>query len=52
MSHTEVRPASKDDIAELVRLRALFETLGGNFFNPGGAGKSIPASGLGVRLKF
>ncbi|MEU9500110.1 GNAT family N-acetyltransferase [Streptomyces sp. NPDC048196] len=31
----EVRRARQDDIAELVRLRALlFETLGGEFFNP------------------
>ncbi|MEU7040773.1 GNAT family N-acetyltransferase [Streptomyces varsoviensis] len=33
--HTAVRQAAHDDIAELVRLRALlFETLGGDFFNP------------------
>jgi len=30
-----VRPATEQDIAELVRLRALlFETLGGDYFNP------------------
>ncbi|MFG3258882.1 GNAT family N-acetyltransferase [Streptomyces sp. NPDC048172] len=35
---TEVRPAVEDDVAELVRLRALlFETLGGDFFNPASA---------------
>ncbi|GAA2096931.1 hypothetical protein GCM10009801_66900 [Streptomyces albiaxialis] len=38
---TEVRAAVEDDIAELVRLRALlFETLGGDFFNPGSADPS------------
>ncbi|MEV0588602.1 GNAT family N-acetyltransferase [Nonomuraea sp. NPDC050310] len=37
--HPDVRQASKDDIAELVRLRALlFEDLGGDFFNPSSAG--------------
>ncbi len=37
--HTGVRQAAEDDIAELVRLRALlFETLGGDFFNPPAAG--------------
>ncbi|MEZ7131862.1 GNAT family N-acetyltransferase [Nonomuraea sp. AD125B] len=36
---TDVRQASEDDIAELVRLRALlFEDLGGDFFNPSSAG--------------
>ncbi|MEU7898677.1 GNAT family N-acetyltransferase [Nonomuraea sp. NPDC049152] len=34
-----VRQAVEDDVAELVRLRALlFETLGGSFFNPSSAG--------------
>src|SRR4051812_45231304 len=34
-----VRPAVEDDIAELVRLRAIMlETLGGEFFNPSSAG--------------
>ncbi|MFD8377900.1 GNAT family N-acetyltransferase [Streptomyces sp. NPDC059679] len=33
--HTDVRQATEDDIAELVRLRQLlFEDLGGEFFNP------------------
>lgn len=33
-----VRKAAEDDVAELVRLRALlFETLGGDFFNPASA---------------
>ncbi|WP_241684131.1 hypothetical protein [Actinomadura sp. J1-007] len=37
--HTDVRQAVEDDIAELVRLRAmLFEDLGGEFFNPSSAG--------------
>lgn len=37
--HTDVRQAVEDDIAELVRLRTmLFETLGGEFFNPSSAG--------------
>ncbi|GIH93287.1 GNAT family N-acetyltransferase [Planobispora siamensis] len=37
--HTGVRQASQDDVAELVRLRALlFEDLGGDFFNPPSAG--------------
>ncbi|MEU6040462.1 GNAT family N-acetyltransferase [Actinomadura sp. NPDC047616] len=37
--HTDVRQAVEDDVAELVRLRALlFETLGGDFFNPPSAG--------------
>jgi GNAT superfamily N-acetyltransferase len=37
--HPDVRQASEDDIAELVRLRALlFEDLGGDFFNPSSAG--------------
>ncbi|WP_436762421.1 GNAT family N-acetyltransferase [Streptosporangium sp. V21-05] len=37
--HTDVRQASEDDVAELVRLRALlFEDLGGDFFNPSSAG--------------
>ncbi|GAA4069413.1 GNAT family N-acetyltransferase [Actinomadura miaoliensis] len=37
--HTDVRQAVDDDVAELVRLRALlFETLGGDFFNPPSAG--------------
>ncbi|MCK2221753.1 GNAT family N-acetyltransferase [Actinomadura sp. ATCC 31491] len=37
--HTGVRPATADDVAELVRLRALlFEDLGGEFFNPPSAG--------------
>jgi ribosomal protein S18 acetylase RimI-like enzyme len=32
---TEIRQATEDDVAELVRLRTLlFETLGGGFFNP------------------
>ena len=32
---SRVRRAGPDDVAELVRLRALlFETLGGDFFNP------------------
>ncbi|GAA1745384.1 GNAT family N-acetyltransferase [Nonomuraea bangladeshensis] len=36
---TDVRQASEDDIAELVRLRALlFDDLGGDFFNPSSAG--------------
>ncbi|GAB3400679.1 GNAT family N-acetyltransferase [Flindersiella endophytica] len=36
---SELRQAVEDDIAELVRLRALlFETLGGEFFNPSSAG--------------
>ncbi|MEU9891464.1 GNAT family N-acetyltransferase [Sphaerisporangium sp. NPDC051011] len=36
--HTDVRQASEDDVAELVRLRALlFEDLGGDFFNPSSA---------------
>ncbi|WP_329520174.1 GNAT family N-acetyltransferase [Spirillospora sp. NBC_01491] len=34
-----VRQAAEDDVPELVRLRAmLFETLGGEFFNPSSAG--------------
>ncbi|MEU9300895.1 GNAT family N-acetyltransferase [Streptomyces sp. NPDC048269] len=34
-----IRQAVEDDVPELVRLRALlFETLGGDFFNPGGGG--------------
>ncbi|MGW7078276.1 GNAT family N-acetyltransferase [Streptomyces sp. NPDC054866] len=33
--HAGIRPATQDDIAELVRLRALlFEDLGGDYFNP------------------
>ncbi|MFD0884956.1 GNAT family N-acetyltransferase [Streptosporangium algeriense] len=37
--HTGVRQASQDDVAELVRLRALlFGDLGGDFFNPSSAG--------------
>ncbi|MEU4835153.1 GNAT family N-acetyltransferase [Streptosporangium sp. NPDC023615] len=37
--HSRVRQASEDDVAELVRLRALlFENLGGDFFNPSSAG--------------
>ncbi|MDP9842820.1 GNAT family N-acetyltransferase [Streptosporangium lutulentum] len=37
--HTDVRQAVEDDVAELVRLRALlFENLGGDFFNPSSAG--------------
>lgn len=33
-----VRKATQDDVAELIRLRALlFETLGGEFFNPASA---------------
>lgn len=36
---TDVRQAVEDDVAELVRLRTLlFETLGGDFFNPSSAG--------------
>ncbi|WP_433257767.1 GNAT family N-acetyltransferase [Streptosporangium sp. CA-135522] len=36
--HTDVRQATEDDVAELVRLRALlFETLGGDFFAPSSA---------------
>ncbi|NRQ35058.1 GNAT family N-acetyltransferase [Nonomuraea sp. NN258] len=40
MTHPiDVRPALPEDVAELVRLRALlFETLGGDFFNPESAG--------------
>ncbi|MFE4336798.1 GNAT family N-acetyltransferase [Streptomyces sp. NPDC056831] len=35
---SRVRQAVEDDVAELVRLRALlFETLGGDFFNPSSA---------------
>ncbi|MGW1656291.1 GNAT family N-acetyltransferase [Streptomyces atratus] len=35
---SRVRQAAEDDVAELVRLRALlFETLGGDFFNPSSA---------------
>ncbi|MFG2648082.1 GNAT family N-acetyltransferase [Streptomyces sp. NPDC048436] len=35
--HTRVRQADEDDIAELVRLRALlFENLGGDYFDPAG----------------
>ncbi|MEV0281158.1 GNAT family N-acetyltransferase [Streptomyces sp. NPDC050610] len=35
MRQAAVRQAAEDDITELVRLRALlFETLGGDFFNP------------------
>jgi GNAT superfamily N-acetyltransferase len=35
---SRVRQAVEDDIAELIRLRALlFETLGGDFFNPSSA---------------
>lgn len=39
MAHgTQVRQAAEADIAELVRLRALlFDTLGGDFFNPSSA---------------
>ncbi|TYK52823.1 GNAT family N-acetyltransferase [Actinomadura decatromicini] len=38
-SGTLVRQATETDIAELVRLRALlFDTLGGDFFNPSSAG--------------
>ncbi|MET9337615.1 GNAT family N-acetyltransferase [Nonomuraea sp. NPDC003804] len=37
--HSDVRQAVEDDVAELVRLRALlFATLGGDFFNPSSAG--------------
>ncbi|MFI0484144.1 GNAT family N-acetyltransferase [Actinomadura sp. 9N215] len=37
--HTRVRQAEETDIPELVRLRALlFDTLGGDFFNPASAG--------------
>lgn len=37
--HIPVRQAEENDIPELVRLRALlFETIGGNFFNPPSAG--------------
>ncbi|GLX00204.1 GNAT family N-acetyltransferase [Microtetraspora sp. NBRC 16547] len=37
--HTDVRQASENDVAELVRLRTLlFENLGGDFFNPSTAG--------------
>ncbi|MEU5954757.1 GNAT family N-acetyltransferase [Streptomyces sp. NPDC047525] len=33
--HTDIRPATEEDITELVRLRALlFEDLGGAYFNP------------------
>lgn len=36
--HPAVRPATQDDIAELVRLRTLlFEDLGGPYFNPSSA---------------
>ncbi|MEW2490499.1 GNAT family N-acetyltransferase [Streptomyces sp. NPDC048411] len=36
--HTEVRQGGENDVAELVRLRTLlFETLGGDFFNPSSA---------------
>ncbi|MET0134687.1 MAG: GNAT family N-acetyltransferase [Kibdelosporangium sp.] len=39
--HIDVRQASGDDVAELVRLRALlFEDLGGDFFNPASAAGS------------
>lgn len=37
--HTQARQAMEDDITELVRLRQLlFETLGGDFFNPSSGG--------------
>lgn len=39
--HPAVRPATQDDIAELVRLRTLlFEDLGGPYFNPSSADDS------------
>ncbi|MGK5555769.1 GNAT family N-acetyltransferase [Actinomadura kijaniata] len=52
--HTGVRPATENDIAELVRLRALlFETLGGDYFNPAsddGAWRDALAAVLKERL--
>ncbi|QXJ25605.1 GNAT family N-acetyltransferase [Actinomadura graeca] len=49
--HTRVRQAVEDDVPELVRLRALlFETLGGDFFNPSSAGDDWRAA-LAVVLK-
>jgi len=37
--HADVRQAGEGDVAELVRLRALlFQTLGGDYFNPSSAG--------------
>ncbi|MFF1697834.1 GNAT family N-acetyltransferase [Streptomyces sp. NPDC058257] len=41
--HTDIRQATQADIAELVRLRALlFETLGGEYFNPSSGGSREP----------
>ncbi|MFD0344820.1 GNAT family N-acetyltransferase [Streptomyces sp. NPDC127117] len=41
----DVRQAAEDDIAELVRLRAmLFENLGGDFFDPASGGGDWPAA--------
>ncbi|MFE7119822.1 GNAT family N-acetyltransferase [Streptomyces sp. NPDC057654] len=54
MRQAGVRRAQEDDITELVRLRALlFETLGGDFFNPASAGddwRTALASVLKERL--
>ncbi|MGW5860790.1 GNAT family N-acetyltransferase [Streptomyces sp. NPDC055239] len=41
--HTDIRQAAQADVAELVRLRALlFETLGGEYFNPSSGGSGEP----------
>jgi GNAT superfamily N-acetyltransferase len=50
-NHTRVRQADEDDIAELVRLRALlFENLGGDYFNPA-TGESDWRGALAVMLE-
>ncbi|GAA3106272.1 GNAT family N-acetyltransferase [Streptomyces rectiviolaceus] len=49
--HTDIRPATEEDIAELVRLRALlFEDLGGAYFNPS-SGDGSWQDALAVVLK-
>ena len=54
MPRTRVRPAAEADLPELVRLRALlFETLGGDYFNPSpeeSAWRRELASGLREKL--